>query len=132
MVRFILLLLASSVCVAQELPALNATELFKSLKGCTSVDFGSWNHPTKSLLIQKGAKLEKVQLCNNKRYPVFYVDFPYDPQGQTKDYFLPLYAEMKKANGGWPYSFVATSDNTIISIKYGKKSMNVDYEMYAP
>ena len=39
-------------------------------------------------------------------------------------------AEMKKANGGWPYSFVATSDNTIISIKYGKKNMSVDYEMY--
>lgn len=132
MVRFILLLLFSSACVAQELPTLKATELFKSLKGCASVDLGSWNHPTKSLLIQRGAKLEKVQLCNNRRYPVFYVDFPYDPQGQTEDYFLPLYREMKKANGGWPYSFVATSDNTIISIEYGKKGMIIDYEMYGP
>ncbi len=130
MIRFLLLLLISGSCLAEELPMLNATKLFKSLKGCTSVDLGSWSHPTKSLLIKKGAKLEQVQLCNNKRYPVFFVDFPYDPQGQTKDYFLPLYAEMKKANGGWPYSFVATSDNTIISIKYEKKGMAIDYEMY--
>ncbi len=132
MIRFLLLFLVSSPCLAEALPMLSATKLFTSLTGCTSVNLGSWSHPTKSLLIKKGVKLEQVQLCNNKRYPVFYVDFPYDPQGQTKDYFLPLYAEMKKANGGWPYSFVATSDNTIVSVKYEKKGMVVDYEMYHP
>ena len=131
--RVLLLAFITGVCFAEESQPLSQTRLFKSIAtGCVEVDLSSWNHPTKSLLIKKGVKLEQVQLCNKKRYPVFYVEFPYDPQGQTKDYFLPLYADMKKANGGWPYSFVATSDNTIVSVKYEKKAMSIDYEMYQP
>ncbi len=131
----LIFLLASitGVCFAEDTQSLGQTKLYKSIAtGCISVDLMSWSHPTKSLLIKKGVKLEQVQLCNKNRYPVFYVEFPYDPQGQTKDYFLPLYADMKKANAGWPYSFVATSDNTIVSVKYQKKSMSIDYEMYQP
>lgn len=99
------------------LPYMPHTKLFPILsKGCERLDLSTWEHPTKDVMIQRGVEIIAVQLCSDRTYPIFYVNFPYDPQGQTKDYFYPLYAAMKSANGNWPFAFVSMKDQTIIQI----------------
>ncbi|OUC16384.1 MAG: hypothetical protein B0A82_01870 [Alkalinema sp. CACIAM 70d] len=99
------------------LPYMPHTKLFPILsKGCERLDLSTWEHPTKDVMIQRGVEIIAVQLCSDRTYPIFYVNFPYDPQGQTKDYFYPLYVAMKSANGNWPFAFVSMKDQTIIQI----------------
>ena len=44
-----------------------------------------------------------------------------------------LYDTMDKANGNWPFSFVATSDNTIVNVSYRSNGIyDVSYEIYQP
>lgn len=133
LIRILALLLAtSSVAWARELPRLPQTRLFTSVAtGCTDVAPASWQHPVKAVLQQKGVIIERVQLCNAGKYPVFHARFPFDPQGQTEDYFGPLYEAMRKANGGAPYAFVATTDNTVVMVRYGSNGhAQTDFEMY--
>lgn len=123
---------ASHFAFAQEV-SLNKTTLFMTTAhDCKELNLKSWNHPTKQVLLNNKVKIERVLICNGGKYPVFFVDFPYDPQGQTASYFFPLYAKMRTANGGWSYSFVATSDNTIVNVSYRHGIANVDYEIYQP
>lgn len=133
LIRILALLLATtSTGFAGDLPRLPQTRLFTSVAtGCSDVSPATWQHPAKALLLQKGVIIERVQLCNAGKYPVFHARFPFDPQGQTEDYFNPLYAAMRKANGGAPFAFVATTDNTVVSVRYGADGRaQVDYEMY--
>ncbi|MEB3292479.1 MAG: hypothetical protein VKJ24_04910 [Synechococcales bacterium] len=102
------------------LPYIPNTKLFPKLsRGCDRVDLATWQHPTKAVMIERGVEIRAVQLCDDRTYPVFYVNFKYDPQGQTQDYFLPLYAAMKSANGNYPFAFVSLSDQTIIYVTFG-------------
>jgi hypothetical protein len=123
-----------SPCYSKGLPPLKDTRLFSSIaKDCSAVDLDHWQHPTRSLLLKRHVQIEKVQICNGGNYPIFFVRFPYDPQGQTKSYFGPLFDKMRIANGGWPYSFVALSDNTVLNVSYGPTGYpDLEYEMYAP
>ncbi len=88
----------------------------KTAIGCHSLDLSTWQHPTKSVLIDSGTKILKVQICNGGKYPVFTVSFPYDPRTETGDYFGPLYTNLAKANGFWPYALVDQEDNLIIEV----------------
>lgn len=126
--------LGAAPCLAANLPSLGETGLFaKIVHGCTAVDLKAWRHPTRSLLLERKVAIEQVQLCNAGVYPVFFVRFPYDPQGRTADYFLPLYDGMRRANGGHPYSFVAISDNTVVNVRYRPDGhAAIEYEMYRP
>lgn len=134
LIRLLMLFLISASCLAADLPPLKATKLFtQDAKNCVEVDLKTWTHPVLRVFAKKRITLERLQLCNDKKYPIFYVHLPYDPQGQTQSYFGPLYAEMQKANSGWPYAFVSTNDNTVISVSYPKKGIpELDMEMYAP
>ncbi|MFL1491901.1 hypothetical protein [Pseudomonas antarctica] len=54
---------------------------------------------------------------------------PYDPRGQTKDFFLPLYEHMRKANGKWPCALVVSSDAVVVYVSYPKDDgTSLDYE----
>lgn len=130
--RILALLLLAAPAFGRELPTLPQTRLYTTLAtGCSDANPATWTHPARALLAQKGVILQRVQLCNGGRYPVLTVRFPFDPQGQTEDYFGPLYAEMRKANGGQPYSFVAPTDRTVVSVRYAPDGRaQVDYEMY--
>jgi hypothetical protein len=60
--------------------------------------------------------LSELHLCN-KTYPVFFVSVPYEPRSShTDSYFIPLYANVCKANGQWPYAFVSKDDGFIVSV----------------
>lgn len=100
-----------------ELPLLAQTQLYTSIAShCVDLSLADWDHPVKKFLTRKDVALERVQLCNNKTYPVFFVSFKFDPQGLTQDYFAQIYDGMRTANGNWPYAFVATSDSTVITV----------------
>lgn len=129
-------LLAPFLCLAPSLAlagtALEDTQLYTKLASdCHDVDLSTWEHPTRLVLEKNGITLSRLQLCNGGRYPIFYVDLPYDPQGQTLDFFMPLYEQMRKANGKWPYAFVAGSDGQVVYISYRDNgTIARDFEFY--
>ena len=100
------------------------------IKDCIDIDLKSWRHKTRAVLEKrKEIQLEWVKMCRNKTYPVYGVRFDYDPQGQTRDFFHPLFWEMTEANRYWPYSFVEVGDRLAIHVYRKKKSeLLVDYE----
>lgn len=95
------------------------TELYTLIaKGCKEIDLGAWRHATKNVLLERGAKIRKVEICNGGVYPIFYTEFQYDPQLEaTDDYFSPLYSKLLEANGRWSYSIVDIADRVIINIR---------------
>ena len=112
-------------------PPLPATQFFThTATGCRDLDLSSWHHPTRLVFEKKGLSLTRVQLCNNGKLPVFFAEVPYDPMGASGSFFNPLYAELRDANGGWPFAIVATSDNTIIFAGGKGRNINLQYEMY--
>lgn len=113
-------------------PPLDHTELYsKVASDCHDVDLATWKHPTRTVLENHQIPIDRVQLCNGGHYPIFHVQMPYDPQGQTRDFFVPLYEQMKKANGKWPYAFVDSNDSQVLYISYRDNGTTaMDYEFY--
>ncbi|EFQ62077.1 hypothetical protein PFWH6_4069 [Pseudomonas fluorescens WH6] len=133
MPRLFALMLLSLPTLAYALPALENTTLYSdTAKDCHDVDLATWQHPTRTLLEKNNFQLERIQLCNGGHYPIFQVQAPYDPRGQTKDFFLPFYEDMRKANGKWPYALVDNSDAVVVYVSYPKNdTIALDYEGYA-
>lgn len=131
-IRFLPLVFLILPSLVLALPALKDTELYSSkATDCHDVDLATWQHPARVVLEKNDIKLERVQLCNEGHYPVFTGQVPYDPTGQTKTYFLPLYQEMRKANGKWPYAIVANSDNIVVYVSYpANDGISLDYEQF--
>ena len=130
--RFFLVFLLFLPSLALALPALEETELYtKKVTDCHEVDLSTWQHPIRAVFKKADIKLKRVQLCNADRYPIFTVELTYDPTGQTKSYFEPLYWKIHAANGKWPYAMVATSDNLVLYISYSARNTVVmNYEQY--
>jgi hypothetical protein len=136
MVRLIPAIFLASVTstLAADPPRIGGTEFFtKTAWGCQDLNMETWSHPTKQVFIERGVKLEKVSICNDKKLPVFYAEIPYDPNfAHNNNYFHPLYHSLLKANGWWPFAIVATSDNLIIFVTGNKRTLNESLEEYAP
>lgn len=132
MKRLALLVALVLPCQAFALPALQDTGLYQSkARDCRDVDLATWQHPARRVLEKYKVKLERVQLCNGGHYPVFTGQVPYDPNGQTKSWFVPLYEEMRKANSKWPFALVASSDDLIVYVSYpASDGIALDYERY--
>ncbi|TVT92158.1 hypothetical protein [Pseudomonas sp. RGB] len=130
MPRLLPLLLSLLPSLAYALPALKYTTLYTTtVHDCEDVNLATWQHPTRALLEKNNFQLERIQLCNGGHYPIFQVQAPYDPRGQTKDFFLPLYEHMRKANGKWPYALVDSSDAVVVYVSYPKDDeISLDYE----
>jgi len=130
MPRLLPLLLLLLPSLAHALPALKDTMLYTTTAhDCVDVNLATWQHPTRTLLEKNNFQLERIQLCNGGHYPIFQVQAPYDPRGQTKDFFLPLYEHMRKANGKWPYALVDSSDAVVVYVSYPKDDeISLDYE----
>lgn len=95
---------------------------------CETVAPTTWNHPTLEVIRKrKQAHLEWVMLCRNRSYPVYGVNFDYDPQGRTSDFFNPLYDEMLTRNRDAPFSFAVLRDKLIIDVtRPAKDGLSVD------
>ena len=83
---------------------------------CRLLNLPDWHHPTRDVMETANVDLHFVALCQGDTYPVFGVDFRYDPRTATDDYFHPLYDAMLRANGGWAYSFLVVLDRITIDI----------------
>jgi len=84
-------------------------------------DIAAWKHPVKEVLIKNKVKITKLKLLDNKKYPVFYVKLPYDPQSsETNAYFYQLYAEILEANAWWSYALYVEQDQIQIEINWDK------------
>jgi hypothetical protein len=119
---------------ADTLPPIEKTALFtKIARDCQTIELNQWNHPIRSILGKYKIKIEQVQLCNSNKYPIFFVDLPYDPMGPNENFYNPLFDKVRTANGKWPYSFVDTNDNTIINISnHTDGHSNIEFERYHP
>ena len=53
-------------------------------------DITSWHHPVKKVFAKYAIKIYKVQLFGPKTYPVFHVEFPFEPtEGHGPDPGMP-------------------------------------------
>ncbi|MDO8878080.1 MAG: hypothetical protein Q8M24_26415 [Pseudolabrys sp.] len=84
---------------------------------CGTVALATWNHPTLEVIRKrKQANLVWAMLCRNRSYPVYGINFDYDPQGRTSDFFNPLYDEMLSRNRDAPFSFAVLRDKLIVDV----------------
>ena len=115
-------------------PQLSQTQFYTTtVHGCRDLDLSRWKHPVKQVLVHAGAKLAKVEVCNDDRFPVFTVTLPFDPEGQTDAYFDKLYADLAYANGFWSFALVDTSDDVIIvaTSERQKRQVTLGYEKFS-
>ena len=114
-------------------PLLQDTELFaKIAHSCVDVDLHMWRHPTREVLQAAKVELLALKLCNDRNYPVYVVNFAYEPMvAATDSFYRPLFENMAKANGMHSFSFVDVRDSDIINLKVGKPfSIDARYEKY--
>jgi hypothetical protein len=103
------------------------SSLYKSrAKDCTTVNLETWRHPTKTVFEKFKINLEKVELCNNKVYPIFSFSAQYDPRLRATDsFFLKLYSNLATANGWWSYALVDTLDDLVIFVDLDKSAREI-------
>ncbi len=81
-----------------------------------------WKHQTKSILINNGFKIEKVELDGN--YPIFYVKYNENSIAE-KTVFEKISQEIFKANGYWDFKIVDEVNKFAASITGDKKSKKI-------
>lgn len=128
------LVLPGTLAMAEKSPSLDQTELYgKTTHSCKDSNPARLARPVKDVLAKYAIPVDRVQICNDGKYLILTVHFKYDPQGLTTSYFHPLYAEMGKANGGRPFSFVDLDDREIIDIMLDtRNNIDVRYESFPP
>lgn len=96
---------------------------------CESVALTGSDDPALAVIrSRKQARVEWVMSCRNRSYAVYGINFDYDPQGRTSDFFYPLYDEMLSRNGDAPFSFASLRDNLIIDVaRPDKDALSVDF-----
>ncbi|MGP8232278.1 MAG: hypothetical protein ACLQL2_06375 [Methylovirgula sp.] len=119
---------------AEDLPKLSGTNLYKTIAhGCRPVALTAWTHPTKQVLLRYKVQLDSVELCNDNTYPIYHVRFRNDPTtSNTNFFFIPLYDDMLRANGRYPFAFVDPSWNWITYIDWYRGSIRELSDEYAP
>ena len=86
----------------------------------------------KQVLTKDHVQLYSLELCNAGKYPIFHVNFKYDPMGLTDSFFLPFYNAMLSANGRNPMAFVDAADNETVLIGNDRGKLKRYHEQYTP
>jgi hypothetical protein len=86
-------------------------------------DITSWRHPVKQVFAKYAIKIDKVELFRHKTYPVFHVEFPFEPtEGfENARVLAKLEAELFVANGHNDYGIQDDSREVRIEITWNKK-----------
>ncbi|MGN7359788.1 hypothetical protein ACTHPF_18885 [Paenibacillus sp. SAF-054] len=72
-------------------------------------DPGTWDHPVKSVFANHRVSMEKVILQQNRTYPVFYVELPFDAkEAANRAEMLKLLGELARANSYWDFRIMDT------------------------
>ena len=85
---------------------LNSITVF-SANSTSITDIDNWNHPVKSVFLSYGINVTKVELLNNRTYPIFYCNFPTFSGLQEKEIFKKMLKDTLIANGYWSYKLVS-------------------------
>ena len=89
-------------------------------------DIQFWQHPTKDVFTKNSVVVSKVELKNDKKYAIFHVKFPYDPQSSVNDsYFNRLYLDVLRANGWNSYSIQDDEDKITIKVTWDNVNKNI-------
>lgn len=92
-------------------------------------DISSWQHPTKQIFDNDSIKIDKVELKENKTYPIFHVEFNKNLDSENRNYYLSLIKNVAAANSFWSYEI--KDDNKDIDIKVNcennKKLSSIEY-----
>ncbi|WP_234118489.1 hypothetical protein [Clostridium hydrogenum] len=78
-------------------------------------DISSWDHPAKKVFNDNSIKVNKVELKDNKTYPIFYVSLSRDLDAASKNYYLRLMKSIAAANNYWDYE--VKDENKDVDIK---------------
>jgi hypothetical protein len=101
---------------------------------CHALDLADWRSDARSALEERqAAHLQWVMRCRNDGLLVLGAVFDYDPQGQTEDFFRPLYLAVLRANADEPYAIVDKPDNLIVNVKPTPDGgIDLDFADFAP
>lgn len=96
----------------------------------TITDTEKWNHPTKKVFIDNGFKVEKVELINEKKFPIFYIK----AENKEEEYIYnkEFIKEVAKANGYWSFKIVEGEKFADVTINKEKRvdEIETDKEKY--
>lgn len=99
----------------------------------TITDIQKWNHPTKKVFVDNGFEVEKVELKDNKRFPIFYLN----GLNSEKIYSDKFLKEVAKANSYWSFKLIEDSkfaevwidkNKKIYALKTDKESLKYFYD----
>lgn len=100
-------------------------------KGCKTVDLKTWQHPTKAVFKKYKVDLQKVQLCNNNKYPVFIGESELDlSSGPNQRYAKEFFITLLQKNANWSYAFVETLSQEVHFIHNKKDVVHFEMEQY--
>lgn len=108
----IILVLISTVLFAEERESFVISDITK------------WNHPTKKVFIDNGFKVEKVELINEKKFPIFYIK----AENKEAEYIYneEFIKEVAKANGYWSFKIVEGEKFADVTINKEKRIDNIE------
>ena len=108
------------------------THLYSKIaKDCQTIDWEKWNHPAKEVFRKYQIKMQKVQLCNGSRYPVFIGRSKYHLNAVPNHrYASELFASILLKNDEWPYAFVETNSQEIVYVEKKSGYPYVEREKY--
>lgn len=119
--KLIKTILATFVLVTTFSACANSNTSKNHSRSTVITNVATWNNPVKKVFIQHKVKLSKIVLIKHRKYSIFYVTFPYDPQSsQTSDYFNRLYAEVLAANDWLSYALQDEQDKIRIEVNWDK------------
>ncbi|HLJ87327.1 MAG TPA: hypothetical protein VKZ53_10930 [Candidatus Angelobacter sp.] len=94
-----------------------------------TTDIASWHHPTKAVFAKYHVKLLKVELHHNRTYPVFFVEFPWDPQtGPNQHLLRRLQLELLDANGKHNYALQDEHDKIRYELIWHRETHTLEEE----
>jgi hypothetical protein len=70
------------------------------------INIDDWDHPTKAVIENNYMTLIKVELTQNKKYPIFYVKFSKNPQLFNKIVIEQAVKSIAEANEYWDFTLI--------------------------
>ena len=124
------LALSSSQSMAK-FPDANSKLYSTVAKGCKTIDLKTWQHPSKSVFKKYKIKLQKVQLCNGNKYPVFIGESEYDlSSGPNQTYAKEFFMTLLEKNAKWSYAFVETLSQEVHFVEQKQGTVHFGFEQY--
>lgn len=104
--------------LAQSAVTLANTDLYtKVAYGCQTIPLSEWHHPDRKVLESKRATIDRVELCNDRKFPIFTVQLKYDPRtSENQTFYDDFFLKLTKTNGWWSYALVDETDDLVFTV----------------